>query len=64
MNNNRPRYAFVPRGDQGASDALYDIVDNGRGAEEVMAYCVRYKPAVDIVDALNEREKLRNFFTT
>ena len=63
---NRPRYAYVrnPNHDHGQPHASYDIVDNAQGSERVMAYNVRLEPAVDIVDALNEREKLRNFFTT
>jgi hypothetical protein len=37
--------------------ALYDIVDNIEGGEQVLAYCVRYTPAVLIVGALNAQEE-------
>jgi hypothetical protein len=45
--------------------ALYDIVDNIEGGEQVLAYCVRYTPAVLIVGALNAQEEARRVnFTT
>lgn len=54
---NHPRYASVRRADQGEPFASYDIVDNLVGAERVLAYAVRYRPAQEIVIALNESWK-------
>jgi len=58
VNNNRSRYSFVQTQDAGPY-ALYDIVDNLAGAEQVLAYRVRREPALDIVGALNEREEAK-----
>jgi hypothetical protein len=62
---NRPRYAYVrnsrmidSKPDRSHWDhALYDIVDNGMGSEEVLAYGVRFEPARLITEALNDYVK-------
>jgi hypothetical protein len=56
-----PRYAFVRNASMELNDrevhsaphARYDIVDNGAGSEQVLAYGVRYNNAMLIVSALN-----------
>lgn len=65
---NTARYAFVrcphwreqnPREETRTPlhHALYDIVDNGEGTEQVLAYGVRYNAASLIVSALNAVEE-------
>jgi hypothetical protein len=64
-NHIRPRYAFVRNLEwerldaehRSWHDARYDIVDNMRGAECVMARGVHYKSALAIVGALNMMEE-------
>lgn len=61
----RPRYAFVRTletnrinsSNRSWDDASYDIVDNARGSERVMARSVHYKAALEIVGALNMVEE-------
>lgn len=63
----RPRFAFVRtletdrinRLGRSWDDATYDIVDNGRGSERVMARGVHYKAAIEIVGALNMVEEAK-----
>ena len=55
--DNRRRYGLVPCGVKDAIHAYYDIVDLHQGADHVLAYRVRHKPAVEIVDALNNHRK-------
>jgi hypothetical protein len=56
----RARYAFVRSDGPSDEQSLYDIVDNKGGAERVLAYRVRHKPALEIVSALNALEENRN----
>lgn len=51
---NHPRYAMVIHPHEGIH-ALYDIVDNSVGSEQVLAYAVRREPAVKILEALNRK---------
>ena len=61
---NRPRYAYVrnPNHDHGQPHASYDIVDNAQGSERVMAYNVRFEPAVEIVDATQRAGETAQLF--
>ena len=61
MSQNKPaqRYTLVPCGVPGAIHAYYDVVDLQAGADHVLAYRVRHKPAIEIVEALNAHKQPR-----